>query len=776
MHVKQIATLLFILLLVTACGGGQSAAPTEPPPEPTAAPTEAPAEEAATEEAPAEEETTEEAPSGERVTLAVELTTNPWLWTSFTDPVEQFDVETPENYAIMFNSDGTVNVKADCNNANGSYTADDNGSLTIEIGPMTRAMCPPESRSDDFVEKLGFVAGFFFEDGFLYLDMMADGGTFQLASAPEGMAAAETVEDTSESTETESASLLDTLLVQSEEYTVLANECMAQRTYPVPDPAQSVKRPLDFSPFSEALASFGPEQAAAVETAVQGKTVLELQELMDGGELTSEQLVLYYLDRIQRYDENLLNSIMELNPDALTTAQAMDADRADTEHGPLYGIPVTLKDNIATVGPMHTTAGAYALKDWQADRDSFLVTQLRDAGAIILGKNNLSEWANYTDPCMPSGFSALGGQTRNPNGPYDTLGSSSGSAVAVAADLTTVSVGSETAGSLVQPARANGVVGMRPSKGLVSGDYVIPLEPTLDTAGPMGRSVTDVAVLLNTLAATDPSEPRGADAAALADVDFTDYLSLEEAQKLRVGVVRFDVFGATIPGYADAAAEEQQQMLDAGYTPMLNGASMSVVEALESQGIEVVLINMSEFPGDVPNAHNAFMNYGFREGIANLFGDMDPPAPITSLADAVAIVNEDPAARAPYQERHVESAVATEITAEEYAAAVAEARQRADAWLAAVYEQYEIDVLMYGSLFTTGGAAGVPAINIPVGFKSDSETGEPTREPAGVIITGPYLSDAQLIAVGYALEQALGGYTAPDLDAAIEEIEAVTGQ
>ncbi|MCB0106993.1 MAG: META domain-containing protein, partial [Caldilineaceae bacterium] len=127
------------------------------------------------------------APANERVTLAIELTTNPWLWTSFSDPMEEFAVETPENYTITFNTDGTVNIKADCNNARGSYTADDNGSLAIKIGPMTRALCPPGSRSDEFVQKLGFVANFFFENGFLYLDTMADGGTFQLASAPESM-------------------------------------------------------------------------------------------------------------------------------------------------------------------------------------------------------------------------------------------------------------------------------------------------------------------------------------------------------------------------------------------------------------------------------------------------------------------------------------------------------------------------------------------------------------------------------------------------------------
>ncbi|MCB0123825.1 MAG: META domain-containing protein, partial [Caldilineaceae bacterium] len=720
----------------------------------------------------------EETTTSERVTRTIELTTNPWLWTSFTDPVQQFDVETPENYTITFNTDGTVNVKADCNNASGSYTADDTGSLTIEIGPMTMAACPPASRSDEFVQKLGFVANFFFENGFLYLDMMADGGTFQLASAAEHMPATDAAAET---TAAEGPTILEMLIAQNDELSAPAAGCMMALTYPVPDPAESVKRPLDFSPFREALAGFSAEQAAAIDAAVQGKTVLELQELLDGGELTSEQLVLYYLNRIQHYDENLLNSIMELNPEALTTAQERDAARAATQHGPLYGIPVTLKDNIATVGPMHTTAGNYALKDWQADRDSFLVTQLRDAGAIILGKNNLSEWANYTDPCMPSGFSALGGQTRNPNGPYDTLGSSSGSAVAVAADLTTVSVGSETAGSLVQPARANGVVGMRPSKGLVSGDYVIPLEPTLDTAGPMGRTVTDVAVLLTTLAATDPNEPRGADAAALADVDFTDYLSLDEARKLRVGVVRLDALATTVvPSFAELPVEVQEQLMDlVAQLPNLSGynaPTSAMIDALESQGIEVVVFKQSEFPIDLSNAHTGLLDYGFQAGIADMFGSMDPPAPIRSLADVIAIVNEDPAARAPYGQRYVESSAVTEVTAEEYEAAVAEARQRAAAWIEAVYAENAIDVLMPGILYTTGGAAGAPAINIPTGPKIDSDTGEPTGEPGGVIITGPYLSDAHLIAVGYALEQALGGYVAPDLDTTIAEIGTVTGQ
>ncbi|NTU85822.1 MAG: hypothetical protein HGA45_41910, partial [Chloroflexales bacterium] len=525
-----------------------------------------------------------------------------------------------------------------------------------------------------------------------------------------------------------------------------------------------------------ALLNFSPEQAAQIDAAIDGKTVPEIQTLMAGGQLSAEQLTLYYLARIQRYDEGRLNAVMELNPEALMIAQDLDAERAaGTVRGPLHGIPVLLKDNIATAVPMHTTAGNYALKDWQADRDAFLVAQLREAGAIILGKNNLSEWANYTDPCMPSGFSALGGQTRNPQGAYDTLGSSSGSAASVAAELTTVSVGSETAGSLLQPARINGVVGMRPSKGLVSGDSIIPLEPTLDTAGPMGRSVTDVAVLLTALAAaSDSSDPNAASAEALAGTDFTKYLSLDEARNVRVGVVQFDsTISSTLQqvgqDFAALPPEAQQEALDLG-GPLVQAATQQVIAALEAQGIEVVIIKESELPPTLPGIHTALIRYGFHDGISRFFSGVPQPAPISSLTDAVTIVNEDAAARAPYGQRHVEDAATTAITAEQYAAAVRGAREIAEQSLAAAMSAYNVDVMMYGTFYTAFGPAGVPAISIPVGRVAQS------GEPTAVYITGPHLADAKLIAVGYALEQALGVRLTPDLEATVRQIDAVTGR
>ena len=184
------------------------------------------------------------------------------------------------------------------------------------------------------------------------------------------------------------------------------SDCVATtQDFPRPEPTTTAKRTRDFTSFTSALDAFTPERAAELDALLGGATILDMQTAMDNGELTAVDLTTYYLDRIQRYDVDTFNAVLELNPDALTIAQALDDERASSgARGDMHGIPVLLKDNIATGDQLHTAAGAYALKDWQADRDAFLVAQLREAGAVILGKANLSEWANYMDPCMPSGF------------------------------------------------------------------------------------------------------------------------------------------------------------------------------------------------------------------------------------------------------------------------------------------------------------------------------------------------------------------------------------
>ena len=543
------------------------------------------------------------------------------------------------------------------------------------------------------------------------------------------------------------------------------------RQFPLAEPDYNAKRPLDLTAFAAALDGWTPEQAAAADERLAGKSIPDIQQLMDAGQLSAVDLVTYYVDRIKRYDVDKLNSVIELNPEALTLAAALDAERAaGAVRGPLHGIPVLLKDNIATGDEMHTTAGAYALKDWQADRDAFLVQQLRNAGAIILGKANLSEWAGYVDPCTPNGFTVLGGQTRNPYGPYDTLGSSSGSAVSVAADLTTVSVGSETAGSLVQPARYNGVVGMRPSQGLVSRDHVLPLGPDLDTPGPMGRSVTDVALLLTALAGEDANDPKTADAAPLAGTDFTQYLSLDEARKLRVGVIMPTQAAAAnlqnqvallekITG-KQLSDEERKALLEQEVIPAWGGDPQVAIKALEALGIEVVLIEDATLP-QLPDTARPLLAHSFKAGLDAFLGGLPTPASVGSLADIVAFNAEDPANRAPYGQAFLEAAAADPLTDAEYDRVRAVAQALARTWIKTVLATNNVDVLVSGMTYASNaGAAGVPALTIPAGR-------DPSGRPQGVILSGDYLSDPKLIALGYALEQQLQGRVEPDLDAVI---------
>jgi len=555
-------------------------------------------------------------------------------------------------------------------------------------------------------------------------------------------------------------------------------EAIGGRNFPLSEPDYNAKRPLDLSAYQAALDGFTNQRAAELDALVREKPAVEIEKLLAEGQLTSVELVIYYADRIRRYDVNKLNSVIELNPEALVDAAVLDNDRkAGNLRGPLHGLPLLLKDNIATASPLHTTAGAAVLEDWQPDRDAFVVQKLREAGVIILGKANLSEWANYMDPCMPSGFSALGGQTRNPYGPYDTLGSSSGSAVSVSANLTALSIGSETSGSIIQPGRVNGVVALRPSLGLVSRDYVIPLGPDLDTTGPMGRSLADVAALLTVMAGVDQNDPKTSEAAALARADFTQFLSLDQARKLRVGVIIPDKaisekLDSVKPEVEKALGrpiteEEQREIIAETVYPEFGGDPQVAIDALKAQGIEVVEIKQSELPQTVGDTAQPQLYYGFQDGVKRFFAALGSPAPITSLAEVVAFNNEDLANRAPFGQGYVEGSASTKLTDEDQASILAVARWNAKTWMTTLLKQYDVDVIVTGMQYAGhAGAYGVPALTIPAGL-------DPNGRPQGVVISGDTLSEPYLFAVGYALEQALNGSVEPNLDAAIEAIEAL---
>jgi amidase len=545
------------------------------------------------------------------------------------------------------------------------------------------------------------------------------------------------------------------------------NACaLADLPFPHIEPTYETKRIRDLSPFAEVLSEYEPLQAGALDEILLGRDILDIQALFNEGALTSEELVTYYLYRIQTYDIDKLNSVMELNPEAITIAQALDAERAESgPRSPLHGIPVLLKDNIATGDEMHTTAGAYALKDWQSSEDAFLVQQLRDAGAIILGKANLSEWANWMDACMPNGFSTLGGQTRNPYGAYEVSGSSSGSAAAVAANLTTVSVGTETQGSIISPAGSNSVVGLKPSLGLISRDHVIPLLPAQDTPGPIGRSVTDVAVLLSAMTGVDDNDLVTEDAAELAGIDFTQFLTTTASSDLRVGIVIIDEEAIQQTAVALEFSDDQVQLYRDAVNP-LNEATRQTGQTLASYGIEIVEISSAQIPGLA--SPNSAIEVGFKESINAFLADLGAEAPIGTLEEIIALNEEDLANRAPYGQSYLLQSQNTSITTEEYAAMVEENRETAVSALSAIFTNFDLDVLI-SSAGQTYAPAGFPAITVPDGYDT-------TGEPKGIVFVGDYLSEPSLLNVAYIYEQATQARIEPDLNATIQQIELIQPQ
>jgi len=534
--------------------------------------------------------------------------------------------------------------------------------------------------------------------------------------------------------------------------------------YPKAEPDYNTKRVRDLDPFADALSSFSTGRAAELDGMLNGQTILDIQEMLESSDLSSEELVTYYVDRIQRYDINGLNSIMELNPEALTIARAMDEERAaGAMRGNMHGIPVLLKDNIAVAGGLHATAGAAALANWQPDRDAFLVQQLRDSGAIILGKANLSEWANWMDSCMPNGFSALGGQTQNPYGPYDPSGSSSGPAVAAVANLATVTVGSETQGSIIAPAGNNGVVAIKTSMGLISRDYIIPLLPFQDVPGPMGRSVTDVAVLLTAMIGTDDKDSATANAAALAGTDFTQFLKPEAVEGLKVGIgIIPDEIIQNLKNQAAEGAEGLQASIDE--IEAQNKEAHAIGDALSASGIEVVEV----VAGDVPFQGNISpaLTHGYKLAINEFLAELGDQVTVSSLEEVVKYNNGDRENRAPYGQDHLEASLESNMSDEEFAAARDQLVGDAQAGFDALFEKYDIDAI--ASNHTQAYAhAGYPAITIPSGT---NEAGQ----QVGTILIGPYLGEPALIAIGHALEQEIQGRVEPDLEATMELIGALS--
>ena len=457
-------------------------------------------------------------------------------------------------------------------------------------------------------------------------------------------------------------------------------------------------------------------------------TIAELQVSLASGKVSSQQLVRAYLDRIDTLNSRGpgLNAVRALNRDALVEAVRLDVERhRDSLRGPLHGIPVLVKDNIDVKG-MPTTAGAIALENSYPSDDAFLVKRLRSAGAIILGKANLTEFANFTTNGMPSGYSGLGGQVLNPYDASQTpSGSSSGSAVAAATALAAVTVGTETSGSILSPAVANSLVGVKPTVGLVSRTGVVPISATQDTAGPMTRSVYDAAVLLTALTGVDPEDPATSTSAGVAGTNYTESLSTAALTGARIGV-------ASTPGGNGGAAFNR------------------ALDVLRAQGATVVPVTV-DTSGLPPN----ILTYEFKRDLNAYLARLPTDAPMKTLDDIVRfnIANaaagtikfgqtqlvesnnvdlNDPALRAAY-ETNRDTGIAT-------------ARQRIDSVLRA----QSLDAILYFS----NGSAGIgaraqyPSVALPIGY--DPANGR----PIGMTLLGTAYSEARLLALAYAYEQA----------------------
>lgn len=452
--------------------------------------------------------------------------------------------------------------------------------------------------------------------------------------------------------------------------------------------------------------------------------VAQVQDAMEAGTLTAEQLVLAYLDRIARYD-HLVNAVRCVAPDALDQARALDAERAATgPRGPLHGVPVLVKDNVDVAG-LPTTAGSVALADNLPGRDAPLVTRLRDAGAVILGKTNLTEFANFMAREMPSGYSSLGGQVKNP---YDTTitpcGSSSGSGAAAALALATLTIGTETDGSILCPAAMQGCVGVKPTVGLVSRTGIIPIAPSQDTAGPMTRTVHDAAVLLTAIAGTDDLDAATTVPGRPAPVDYIEQLESVALQGVRLVVPE-------LPAKLHAADRELFEQAKG---------------VLESAGAVLVPVPALVHTDELP-----VLLHEFGPALAAYLATVPDP-PVRDLAAVVAYNREHATVALKYGQAILEEALAVDHASAEQSYAALRARDAAiagehgiDAVLAA---HDAVAILVPGAeACGVGARAGHPSVTVPAGVRDHG------RRPFGVTFMGAAWSEARLLSVAYGYER-----------------------
>jgi amidase len=501
--------------------------------------------------------------------------------------------------------------------------------------------------------------------------------------------------------------------------------------------------------------SEGTSENLEISFALTEATIDELQEKMKSGVYTSRAITEMYLKNIEDLDKKgpMLNAVIEINPDALAIADAMDKERKEGNvRGLLHGIPILIKDNIDTADKMMTTAGALAMEGNIASKDAFIIERLRSAGAILLGKTNLSEWANFRSLRSSSGWSSRGGQTRNP---YvldrNPCGSSSGSGTAVAANLCVIAIGTETNGSIACPSSINGVVGIKPTVGLWSRRGIIPISATQDTAGPMARTVKDAAILLGALTGVDKNDPASALSEGKYKGDYTSFLKDTALSGKRIGV------------------EKSFLKVHEGIDALFSKA----IEQMKKAGAEIIEVDLMSKIKEVDDDEFKLLKYEFKDGLNRYLSTAN--AKVKSLEDVIRFNLQNESKAMPFFKQEIlEASQALEdLESPEYKQILKKLVSTTRGAIDDLFKKFSLDSicapangaswctdLVNGDFFTGYGMyspaaiAGYPSITIPMGALSGL--------PVGLCFLGKPFGEPDLLGIGYAYEQLSKNRKAPE--------------
>jgi amidase len=492
-------------------------------------------------------------------------------------------------------------------------------------------------------------------------------------------------------------------------------------------------------------------------------TIADLQAGMSSGKFSSRSITEKYLARIEEIDRQgpAVNSVIEVNPEAQAIAESLDRERKEKKvRGPLHGIPVLIKDNIDTADKMQTTAGSLALLGSRPGKDSFVAQKLREAGAVILGKTNLSEWANIRSSHSSSGWSGRGGQTKNPYAlDRNPCGSSSGSGAAVAANLCAAAIGTETDGSVVCPSSANGLVGIKPTLGLLSRAGIIPIAHSQDTAGPMTRTVRDAAILLREIAGVDPRDSTTAASAGRVATDYTKFLDPNGLKGARIGVAR------KYFGFSDAVDHFME----------------SVIGEIKKQGAEIIDPADLESHGKFDDTELTVLLYELKADLNKYLTSRGPEARVHSLKDVIKFNDHNAEKEMPYfgQDLFIKAEAKGSLTSDEYLDAL-EANQRLSRreGIDGVMDKHHLDAILAptggpawltdlaNGDHSTGGSssaaavAGYPNINVPAGFVFGL--------PVGISFFGRAWSEPILLKIAYGFERITNARKPPQFVASVK--------